>query len=97
MSDISLFHTTHSKLTPKKISGELLPTGHIYINWNQLGKHGNVRRYVIHYKSLNSNRVGDLFVVFDLEELQFALESCSSRLTKGGILYVEKNSTGTSV
>lgn len=64
MSDISLFHTTHSKLTPKKISGELLPSGHIYVNWNQLGKHGNVRRYVIHYKSLNSNRVGDLFCGF---------------------------------
>lgn len=97
MSDISLFHTTHSKLTPRKITGELLPSGHIYVNWNRLVTHGNVRRYVIHYKSLNSNRVGDLFVIFLVEEFPFALESCSSRLTKRGILYFEKNSTGTFV
>lgn len=60
MSDVALFHATHSKLPARKISGELLSTGHVKVDWSQLPKHDNTRRYVIHWKSLNSNRVGEL-------------------------------------
>ena len=62
MSEIAFFHTTTSAITPAKISLELLPNGHIQVDWKDLPKYQNVRQYVIHYKSLNTNQVRKFFL-----------------------------------
>ena len=54
MTDSALFD---SKITPAKISLKLLSNGHISVDWSDLPKHRNARQCVIHYKSLNTNRV----------------------------------------
>ena len=74
MSDIALFHSTQSKLPARKIHGELLSTGHIRVDWSELPKHANTRRYVMHWKSLNSNRVGELLTHLLREMWKFDLE-----------------------
>ncbi len=56
-SDVPLFHSTNSKILRTKIFLELLPNGHIFVDWKDLPKHQNIRQCVIHYKSLNTNRV----------------------------------------
>jgi hypothetical protein len=52
----SLFHTANSEIVLKP-----LPKGHIHVDWSNLPKHRNIRQYVIHYKSLNTNKVRKFF------------------------------------
>ena len=56
-SDDLLLHSINSNTQHPKISLQLLPNGHIFVDWNDLPKHRKIRQCVIHYKSLNNNRV----------------------------------------
>jgi hypothetical protein len=58
-SNNSLFYTANSQIILK-----LLPNGYIHVDLSTLPKQRNARQYVIHYKSLNTNRVRE--VVFFL-------------------------------
>ncbi len=55
----SLFHTANSEIVVKP-----LLNGHIHVDWSNLPKHRNIRQYVIHYKSLNTNKVRKFFFFF---------------------------------
>ncbi len=55
-ADAFLFDSITSNIRPK-IFLKLSPNGHIFVDWSHLPRHENVRQCVIHYKSLNNNRV----------------------------------------
>lgn len=55
-TDASSFDTT-SAGTPTKISLRLLRNGNVSVDWSELPRSGKVRHCIIHYKSLNNNRV----------------------------------------
>jgi hypothetical protein len=56
-SEVSLFDSKNSKTLRTKILLTLLSNGHIFVDWKDLPKHRNIRRCVIHYKSLNTKQV----------------------------------------
>jgi hypothetical protein len=63
-SDVLASHSINSKLQQTKISLKLLPNGHIFVDWSDLPKHRTFRQCIIHYKSLNNNRVKKYFFYF---------------------------------
>ena len=89
-SDAILFCPVHPAIQTKvrrtKISLNLLANGHIFIDWNDLPTHQNIREYVVHYKSLNNNRVKQSFVLlllnFNFNKYLFQLELCDTCITE---------------
>ena len=74
-SDVSLSQAN------SKISLKLLPNGHIFVDWSDLPKHQNSRQCVLHYKSLNNNRVKINKIVFFIIIFIDCLESCDTCIT----------------
>jgi hypothetical protein len=79
-SDVALSHLTNSKLQQTKIFLELLPNGHIFVDWSDLPIHRNSRQCVLHYKSLNNNRVKNKIFFFKFIFID-CLESCDTCIT----------------
>lgn len=82
-SEDFLFHSITSKIIRTKISVKLLPNGYLFVDWSDLPKYRKTRQYVIHYKSLNTNRViSNLFYsIFEGFFFKINLESCYTCIT----------------
>ena len=65
-SDNLLLHSMNSNTQRPKVFLQLLPNGHIFVDWSNLPKHRKIRQCVIHYKTLNNNRVNKISFLFTM-------------------------------
>ena len=47
-----------------KLSVKALANGSVFVDWTELPKHPSLRRFLIHCRSLNNNRVNKRLFVF---------------------------------